>query len=950
MAEAFLTQLAKYVNKEYGSNFQDVCVVLPGRRAHLFLGEALKKCINGPSFLPRSFSIEEFVFEVSGLVRIDAMHQLVYLYDIIRSQEENPPSFDDFMGWGEILLSDFNDLDLHLTDSELLFQYLSESKAMSLWNPESSELTPFQTNYLKTYAALGKYYLAFRDSLLKNNAVYQGLAYRVLAEKPQQFYDDLPWEKVIMAGFNALNPAEEQIRSKLKKAGKLDMLFDADTYYMEDVTQEAGKFLRQIRKKDGAKDFRWIHSNLSEIDREISVYAVSGKLGMARLMGELMQKSLDKLESDKERQAWLASTVVVVPDPLLLFPVLNCIPKEAGRFNVTMGMSLALTPLASLLEIVFEINDLITENKENIKISSRAFVSLVRHPYIQVLTDLLMPESKIGIMKRLTTILNSGKIMWDKNDIFQTVFDEPSNELKSFFDSVIVGHQASLKVWINQLLLLTRDLQNGFVLSESGQFIEVEYLRVLRKALNEMLSVSDDMINISWIQIKRLLRQTLRSSQASFYGEPLGGLQVMGMLETRTLDFERVYILSVNDDILPAASQSPSMIPFDIRTEKTFELPTFREKNAVFAYHFFHLLQRSSEVHVFYNSQSSGSGGGEPSRFIHQLEAEFLPRNPRTVFKFFPVINHPAPLIHDQFRGKKSDWVIEILKKRAAYGFSPTALNTFISCPLKFYLQYVASINEDDDAAGQIDFRILGQAVHKAVENLVNPCLGQYLELAVVDVDKEKCRSLLSVAFEQIYPGLDVGTGLNLLYFEAASLMLNAYLQSLVRDIKSGHSVRIIASEVEMKRTLEIDVNGELLNVVLRGKADSIEEYDSRVRIVDFKTGNTVPGDTVVDEYAKLMGENPKSKGFQLFMYLWLSDKVYGERISCGIISLKNLSNGFMPLVFNGEEPVSAKCVSDFGDLLTGILNDIFNQQSDFTPTENLKTCEMCNFSGICGR
>jgi len=950
--ESFLKKTADYILKYYGNGLGDICIVLPNRRASLFLKKHLAAALNKTAWSPAFYSIEDFVFELSGLSPVDTVTLQFEMYEVHKEVEgANASEFDEFLNWSSILLRDFNDVDSHLVDAKSLFTYLNDVKAISLWNPDGKPLTEFQQKYLAFFNSLLKYYVLLSKRLLKNNAVYQGLAYRKLAENMDKTIKSLTFHKVIFVGFNALSYSEEKILFGLESAGKAEIIWDADNYYIDDNIQEAGKFLRKYfadRNK-----VRWIENYLSKDEKKINVIGVPNLVGQAKITGVILKQLRDE-GVDME------NTAVVLNDESLVIPLLNSVPQRIEHFNLTMGLPLKQTPMFSVIEALLDMNEnAIKFDKtggERLNIHYKDILKITGHPYIN---ELFAFYDSMGAVSNLNKRLReSNRIFYSAKDV-ESLFLGFNDDMKVFITQLLSPWNEDVEMALTLFVCFVGKLQNVFTSGDENISVDIEYLFNFSKIfarLKDMIAKYPFIKSSS--TLKSLFLQIAGMETIPFYGEPLKGLQIMGMLETRTLDFDNIIMLSVNEDLIPAGKTQNSFIPFDLRKE--FKLPTYKDNDAIYAYHFYRLLQRAKNVYLLYGTEATALGGGDKSRFISQIQTELPKYNPDIKINEQIVVNRlNIGKQNEEIEIEKTKDIVEKLLNTATSGFAPTALNVYRRCPLQFYFQYILKLGETEEPEETIEARTLGKVVHEVLELFYKPFVEKNITVADVERMMLRVEKYVKASFKEHYKDGDIDYGINHLIFKVANMFVVNFLKSEVGFLKelSGKNEQMIIRYLEKRYTAILPVRSLLFadgegKVLMKGTFDRVDEVSGKTRIIDYKTGYVKKTDLVLKDWEDLMTESKYDKNFQLLFYGWLygkSNPGVGE-METGIISFRQLSAGMMSAGLPDKEPVTPQSLMEFEEILKSILMEIFDAEVPFIQTDVADDCRYCPYTSICGR
>lgn len=953
---SFLHKVSDYIFTSFGDKTEELCIVLPNRRAGLFLKKHLAERAGKPLWSPQIFSIEDFIWELSGLKQADQAEQLFVFYSVYKEAEgEKADTFDNYCRWAPTLLNDFNETDSYLADTEKLFGNLGDIRAIENWSLGGPGLTDFQKQYIHFWSSIGGWYRLYKERLLKENLAYPGLAYRLVAETIGQRVADRKWHKIIFAGFNALSTAEEKIFSVLRENGKADLLWDTDRYYLEDTANEAGRFLRQYRGKyfrplPGAPThFSHTEDLLSTESKTVTVAGVARMVSQAKAAAHF-------LGTLNPATRYSTDTAIVLCDEMLLLPLLHALPEDAQNINITMGFPLRATPVASLVMALFRLHinarrfNIVTREGE-LKYYHADLTRLVRHPYIRQLFSSSALAERIDeyLAQRNIIFCSAGHIAREL-----TMDDETREKLGALLTPWENAGEA-----LDGIAKLGAMLRPVFAVKtktnedEPAPFnIEVEYLFQLHLILKRARTLHDKwQITGELSSLRALIEQQLASSSLPFYGEPLAGLQVMGLLETRTLDFENVVLLSANENILPGGKTQHTFIVFDLR--KHFGLPVWDDKDAVSAYHFYRLLQRAKNVFIVHNTDQDTFGNREKSRFVTQLLHE-LPvknKNARIEEIVFDAGFPEAPGTAAPIIVPKSERVREKLDALAAKGLSPSLLNSYRSCTLQFYFHYVAGLREPDEVEELIGADTLGTIIHKTLEELYKPAIGQPLAASFFDEARKKAPHVCEAMFAKIYSTEESSYGKNLLAKKVATRYVTSYLDAEKKKLASqpGAPVPTVAAlETDLK--FSVSVAGK--TIVLSGQADRIDTTDRAVTLIDYKTGKAERKELRIQEWIEISDNPVIGKSFQLLMYAWLYSRMTGNTlpVSSGIVSFRKLNDGFLNVSTPDGDFILPQTLLRFEEALLELLESLFDEEKDFVQTEDLTICRICAFNAVCRR
>ncbi len=954
--DGFLRKVSDYIFSSYGEKIDDLCIVLPNRRAGLFLKQHFSNHSAKPLWSPEIFSIEDFIWELSGMKKADTAEQLYIFYSVYKKAEkEKAETFELFCKWAPTLLNDFNETDSYLANTEKLFGNLSDIRGIEEWSLTNATLTDFQKQYLHFWSSIGGWYRSYREALLKERIAYPGLAYRYVAENLTELLAGRKWRKIIFAGFNALTAAEEKIVAGLRASGKADVLWDADRYYIENTANEAGRFLRKYRKEyfkppvGSTTVFEHIEDRLSTEEKKITVVGVARMVSQAKAAAHF-------LETFSKEKRYSPNTAIVLGDESLLLPLLHALPEEAQNINITMGFPLRNTPVASLVTTLFQLHlnadrfnvqTALREGSRERKFYHADLIRLLRHPYIKQLL------ASSGLAEKLSTHITRKNIIFSSAGQLESYFPN----LKEHFAPIktLLTPWTEIPVALQGLTSLVEMLRPVFSVPAATTGlklnIELEYIfqlhLIIKRAgtLHEKWNIASDVSTL-----KALIDQQLSSSTLPFIGEPLSGLQIMGVLETRTLDFENVILLSANENILPAGKAAHSFILYDLR--KYFNMPVWDDKDAVSAYHFYRLMQRSKNIFIVHNTDQELFGNREKSRFVTQLlyELPVANKNIKIEEVVFDAGLPATDIAPELIIIPKTGSIPAKMDELSMQGLSPSLLNTYRNCSLQFYFHYVAHLREPDEVKETIGADTLGTIIHKSLDEIYRPQLGQLLSAEFFDTAKKKVPHTVEATFAQFYSAEESSYGKNLLAKKIAVRYLQDYFTREKKNLQTNLSGIPHVSELETELEFTVEVNGK--KVRLKGQADRIDKTDYLVTLIDYKTGKTDQKELKVKEWIDISTNASIGKSFQLLMYAWLYSRMKGNTlpVSSGIVSFRKLSDGFMNVSTPDGEFILPQTLDYFEKALFELLDELFDPEKKFSQTEDLDICRLCDFRGICRR
>ena len=865
--QSFLNQIIEELWKKNDS-LDNLVFVLPGKRAGTFLKNGISKIAGKTIFAPEIYSIESFIEMISGLSYATSTQQLFELYGAyLNTDSEEKESFNSFSKWGRVLLQDFNEIDRYLVPPDKLFSYLSVIQEMNQWYLKHNK-TKLIEDYLSFWNNLEELHAVFNNRLLENGLGHQGLVYRKACYNLSNYINITKNKKHIFIGFNALNKAEVYIIKEFLNEGNADIYWDIDMCFLEDKIHDAGFFIRQYLKEwnyfktHPIKGFSAHYRNT----KNIQITGVPKKISQAKYVGDL----ISKLNRKDPRQ--IKNTAVVLGDETLLNPILNSLPLELNKVNITMGYPLGKTSFAGMFNQLFDLYI----QRDSRGWFYKTFMSFLAHPYVQK----ILSSDELKVVAKIKTEINNGNWIYITPAKLKSIFPENSDGLTLLFSDE--NYDASQ--FVEKVIAIIELLKVKFQLDENH--LELEYLYHFYSIFNELKLHS---IEYSFLRdlkdLQSVFKDLLSTEKVNFRGEPLEGLQIMGMLESRNLDFETVIITSVNEGILPAGKTNNSFIPFDVKRE--FGLPAYKEKDAVYTYHFYRLLQRAKNIYLIYNTEPDVIEGGEKSRFISQLLTDENHRENIDAKIAVPQIN---AVPHTPVVIEKDDDIMNKISEVLTKGLSPSSLTNYIKNPINFYKQKILKLEEVLEVEETIASNTFGTVLHKAMEVLYNPFLGSFLTEEKLKEQLPKIRAVVKSELSKIYAEEDIMRGKNLIAFNVIVAYINNFISKEIQDIKH-HSIKIKALENEL--SIKIDVPGIVIPVTLKGTLDRIDEKDGILRILDYKTGNVIKSNVEIVLWDEIIENYDRSKAFQLLCYSFIYQIMNPiEKMNAGIISFKNLSSG----------------------------------------------------------
>jgi len=909
---SFISEILANLQKE-GHYLPDLTFILPSKRAGAYLKKQISTCYTQPVFSPTILSIEEFAEELSELNTLDSTSTLFEFYSVYLSltQKDQTEDFENFSSWAQTLLHDFNEIDRYLVPPDAIFNYLSAIKDNEHWSLQDNQ-TDLVKNYLRFWRKLPEYYNELKSRLLQKKEAYQGLVYRQASEKAENFAKDNA-HKFVFIGFNALNSAEQLIFQQMLKY-KAQVFWDIDQVHFSDPDHDVSLFLRNYASSwpyYQSNEFRTLSQHY-KTEKEIEIIGIPKSIGQAKYAGEI----LSKLSSSA-----LNSTALVLGDEGLLLPMLNAMPQNIDALNITMGYPLKYSPFSSLFEKLFEIL-----KSENENYYYKDVISVLSNSILQKAIDKQADEAIKNIKTNNLLYLSKAQI--------SNLFDDAMAQKVSYCFPV---NKNSAKEILDDFGRLIQWFKEEIKNDEDK--INLEFLYHYHLVIDQLLKLVDKYPHIKSVtSLHHFFKELISTQTLDFQGKPFQGLQLMGMLESRVLDFETVILTSVDEGTLPAGKSNNSFIPFELK--KTYNLPTYKEKDAVYTYHFYHLLQRAKKVYLLHNTDTDSNMGGEKSRFLIQLEIE---NEPLHNIKHSVVIPE-VPVIDNELKNiEKTPEIIERIKQLAAKGFSPSALTTYMRNPLDFYRQYILGIRDKEEVEETVAYNTLGTVVHDTLEEF-------YKEIIDVELTKEHLEDFIKRTpkevikqFQKTYSKVPLSKGKNLLILEVVKRYVTNFLKMEIKELAAGKIIKI--KEIETKLNANLSIPELDFPVNIGGMVDRVDLSNGILRIIDYKTGKVLRNQLEISNWDDITTDYDKyAKPFQVLMYaLILLENQHGViEAEAGVISFKNLKEGFLKFGIkesNGgksikNNTVNAETLINFKAQLKKLILEICDPETAFYEKE----------------
>ena len=958
----FLYNVAQTYLKVSGNNLSRYTFVFPSQRAGVFFQYYLSQITKQPLFSPEILTVSDLFSKLSDYQKADRIEMLFILYDAYKAISNSPETFDEFVYWGEMLLNDFDDVDKYLVDAKQLFRNISDLKeidaSMSYLSEDQiaairrfwASFIPIGDNkkkrdFAELWEILHALYLEFKSRLRVQGKAYEGMIFREVVESIEKDQDlELPFEKVIFVGLNGHSISEERFLSYLHKRKIADFYWDYSSPLICDPENKASFFIAKNKLKFPSQ-YQLESEELTFDKPTIELIGVPSAVGQAKYVNSILQKIVNEEGDDQT-----INTALVLPDENLLLPTLYSIPKDIEKVNVTMGYSLNNSSISGLMESIFELHRNIRFSNGQYHFYHKTVLAILNHRYITFIANVEADKQKEEIIRYNKILVSASDLA--VHPLFDLIFKglDSWQDMPEYLKTILVFLKKNQKVesideydYIEKLPVSYIDLESEFI---------IEYYKTINKMQDSLKHVVIDMSIDTYV---KLLKKLILGVSVPFRGEPLSGLQLMGVLETRALDFENIIITSMNEGIFPMKKVANSFIPYSLR--KGFQLPTYEHQDSIYAYHFYRLINRAKRIYFLYDSRTEGLQTGEVSRYYNQIKHlypdHFLIKEQLAIYKVSSTKSTPIVV-------EKSDQILNKMKNFLNGGgekLSASSINTYLNCPLQFYFSFVEKLGEAEEVSETIEASTFGTIFHSIMEWLYNPFKGKVLTADLLDKlakDDKYLTSLIEKSFAENYfmtpDVIKPLTGQNYLTGE----VLRKYVKKLLSTDAQITPFIYKDSEERLDEVYPLK-SGFWVN--LKGYIDRVDEVKGATRIIDYKTGRGVLRyKKMEDLFDKELKDRPKAV-MQVFMYAHLYLIKHPEEIvESGIYYLRNLyDNQFDPAVIQTGTPKMNIRIDDFAavreefvEYFEKCLEEIFDPQVPFTQTPTEEACQWCIFTNIC--
>jgi CRISPR/Cas system-associated exonuclease Cas4 (RecB family) len=955
----FLHQIAQSFHSQYGSDLYTHTFVFPNRRAGLFFQKYLAEIAGKPLFSPSIITIQELFEQLSDYQSADKIEMLVMLYKhYVRISGANE-TFDDFIFWGEMLLNDFNDADKYLADAKQLFKNISDLRSL---DGDMSYLTPAQVEAIRrfwtdfmptegndtkkkfqeTWQILFELYTSFRAELHEKGYAYEGMMFREVAEKAKAKREqNIQFSNIVFVGLNALTPSEIALLEYLKASGTADFYWDYDSSFVRDEQNRASLWVVENLTRFPSK-FAVDASPSTTEKPVVELIGIPSGVGQAKQVTNILSQLIASGNIPNPDEA--IDTAIVLPDENLLLPVLYSIPEEVVKINVTMGYGLKNALIASLVEHISGLQQNVRKSGDEEGFYYRFALSVLNHQLVALSARENAEVLKTHILKNNRVVVSARELQ--KHPLLSLIFkpishwQDVSEYLKSIF-SYLYNTLSDEKNAANE-----DEPHNARPIDLEREFIVQYYKSVVR--LQDTLREAGEMSVETYF---RLLKRLVQSISVSFSGEPLSGLQIMGVLETRALDFENIILLSMNEGVFPAKNHTNSFIPYTLR--RAFELPVFEHQDSIYTYHFYRMISRARRIFMLYDTRAEEMQSGEVSRYFYQLK--YLYGNAFDISERIVSYDVFAPEIAPVFVTKTAETMRKLDKFRAEGNFALSAshINNYINCPLQFYFAAVEGFAEEKEVQESVEAADFGSIYHRIMENIYNRLKGTPIvpdSLSEIAKNDAYLTELIEKAFARYYFKNEQNTqplqGQHYLIGE----ILRSYVKQTLEADKQFTPFEYIDSEYRFNRSYQVNKS---LSVNFKGVIDRIDKTDNTYRIIDYKTGTGSTDFKDIEQLFDASKNNRPHQILQVFIYaLFYSAENKNFAISPAIYYLRSIFKDFNPAISCQKNRIDniSTYLPEFTERFNALLEEIFDPNIPFSQTENEKNCEWCAFRDVCGR
>lgn len=929
--------LLQIVNKHH-NDLSEITLIFNNRRPTLFVKHYLTELLGNTFLLPKTLVFDDLVSELGETELVPNEFLLFELYGIHRKVNPNDPrTLEQFMPMADMMLADFSEIDRYLVNVKDIYGNLHDLKEIGEWHIDGEKLTQFQKDYLHFYKSIHTYYTELNNLLDSRGQAYYGMAYRKVAENIDTILDNHPINHLYFLGFNALSKCEEKIIHTFIRRGLAEFIPDGDKYYMDDPTQEAGYFLRKHHYLCANKEFDEL---FAKKNKSINIVKVPDNVSQAKYAGTL----LNDIASD-DSNIQIAETALVLGDEGIITTVLNSLPNGIGQANITMGIPFTQTEMHSLALTVLSLY----ANSRISKYGSPMF-------YHKSISDVIGNKYISKLLEADYINEKTKKYLTERNVIYACITDLETmfSNLHGNIEPIRFLFEADAN---NPFILLetikrltTKIVEKRIIPNESKETAAIEslvqiidYIEGLKKQVETYGTSAIPVENIQTLR-KIYLRIAQRRS-LSFIGKPLSGLQILGVLETRCLDFRRVILLSANEGVIPSSQNNNTLIPTSLK--RLFGMPTYYEKDAVYAYNFYHLLQRAEEIYIV--SSNDGQKDQE-SRFVQQLRAELSKKysDKITVHELNASISNRSYRTPPDNRVEKSPEIMEQLRLKR---YSPSSMNSYISCPLRFYYEQLLHLRQDDEISDTIESSDLGTIIHQCLEDIYKPFENKALDMDILAAEIDSVPSRIEKLLDDFFTNGEIHEGKTDLMRAVAISQVTHFLNHEIGKLKQGQKIDILQLEETLDKPLVLNIDGykNPIEIHFNTKADRIDRINGQLRVVDYKSGYVRKNDISVKTLTPTEWQTIPAKWFQVMFYAWYYSRTHSiqEPMLSGLYPLQHLGGEFMPASIGDTTLLTHDVLSQFEQLMCNIFGEILDENIPLTSQPG-NYCNYCSIVSVC--
>ena len=885
----FIKNVIKEIFTNETEYISDYIIILPNKRSRVFLKKEISRVSKKTIFAPKIYDIEEFMSIISGLEKISETELLFEFYNVYSNniKDEDKETFDEVISWAKILLKDYNEIDRELCNTNALFDYLKAYKDLTHWSNFEKE-TDLIKNYKEFWRKIKVYHRDLNIRLLEIRKGYQGLIYREAVERIQSYVETTSNNRHIFIGFNALSNSESEIIQEIISSNG-EIYWDIDKEFLNSEYNNSSLFIKYYIQN-------WPYyknSNLKILSEDYKnkkrfhSIGTPKNIGQVKYVGEILSSMTSK---DIEY------TAIVLSDEKLLIPLVNSIPKNVSNINVTMGYPLKNSNIFSFFYLLLQVHA-----KTQSSFYYKYILSILSHELISPILNKGIDICRV--IKKENLIYMTKEEITEIDGVNKTIYNLIFSKWKDANDAT------------NYCLQLIDHIKKYYSKYSENDFINLELLYSINKIFMQIKILTDKYDYLKNINSLRVIFKELCAiGSTPFNGEPIKGLQIMGMLETRLLNYKNLIITSMNEGILPVGNNNNSFIPFEIK--KANSLQTHKEKDAVFAYHFYRLIQRAENIWMIYNTESDGMNNGEISRFITQIEVEGVHNVDKNILISKTPIKYKSENLY-----VKTNSVQKRLKSLFKNGITASMLCLYSLDKIKFFENYILGVKEKK-IEETIASSTLGNIIHDTLELLYENLVGENLDIEMLGKLKTKINECVEKVALQYVREKSLKKGKNVIIIETAKNYVSKAIDIDIKQINKGNSIKIIAIEKEFKT----EIINKNQNYIIRGKIDRVDELNGEIRIIDYKSGKKLYKRNLELKEVEDLKNEKSIYNLQLLVYaMGVFKEMKSRNVKTGIISLKNIKDGVLEGIYEGKNILNNENMKVYEKEIIRMINEILD-------------------------